>query len=501
MKRLGKFIKDALVLTIFGIVIRIIATVFNVYLSNVIGTEAIGIYQLLMSVYLFCINIAVAGMGLTTIKLVSKEDALGNSSKISRIVQKVLLYSGTMGCVACLLLVLSGEYLVTNVLNNVVSKRVIFILAISLPFLSMSYALNGYFTGKRKIFKGSMLQLLDQIAKVIVMTILIIKFLPGSIENACIALVLGDTICEVLSFILSYALYKLEKNVGKVTISQDKQISKEIIGIAFPVAFTACIRSGLNALKQVTIPKSLEKSNMSYKAAISEYGVVTGLAMPIITFMSAFIQPVSSLLLPQFSAYHAKGYKEKVNSTIDRVFKTTLFYAIGVMGALWAFSEQLGEIIYNNSSVGWYIKMLSPLVIFMYLDSTVDSMLRGLDKQIGVMLCNILDLVVSIAFIYFVVPKYGVAGYIASIFLSTILNACISIGILIYTTHFRFRLSEWVLLPCIGVILSRLLTIIVKINMEFRTTEIVLNMCIFSLIYFLFIYLFNKIINVFKQSI
>jgi len=456
MKRLGKFIKDALVLTIFGIVIRIIATVFNVYLSNVIGTEAIGIYQLLMSVYLFCINIAVAGMGLTTIKLVSKEDALGNSSKISRIVQKVLLYSGTMGCVACLLLVLSGEYLVTNVLNNVVSKRVIFILAISLPFLSMSYALNGYFTGKRKIFKGSMLQLLDQIAKVIVMTILIIKFLPGSIENACIALVLGDTICEVLSFILSYALYKLEKNVGKVTISQDKQISKEIIGIAFPVAFTACIRSGLNALKQVTIPKSLEKSNMSYKAAISEYGVVTGLAMPIITFMSAFIQPVSSLLLPQFSAYHAKGYKEKVNSTIDRVFKTTLFYAIGVMGALWAFSEQLGEIIYNNSSVGWYIKMLSPLVIFMYLDSTVDSMLRGLDKQIGVMLCNILDLVVSIAFIYFVVPKFGVAGYIASIFLSTILNSCISIGILIRTTHFRFKLLEWVIIPLVRCSYSRI---------------------------------------------
>lgn len=493
MKRPGKFIKDALVLTIFGIVIRIIATVFNVYLSNKIGTEAIGIYQLLMSVYLFCINIAVAGMGLTTIKLVSKEEALGNNVKISRIVQKVLLYSGTMGCIACLFLVLSGEYLVVNVLNNVVSEKVIFILAISLPFLSMSYALNGYFTGKRKIFKGSMLQLLDQIAKVIVMTILIFKFLPGSIENACIALVLGDTICEVLSFILSYALYKLEKNVGKVTVSQDKQISKEIIGIAFPVAFTACIRSGLNALKQVTIPKSLEKSNMSYKAAISEYGVVTGLAMPIITFMSAFIQPVSSLLLPQFSAYHAKGDRLKVNNTIDKVFKTTLFYAIGVMGVLWTFSEQLGEVIYNNSSVGWYIKMLSPLVIFMYLDSTVDSMLRGLDKQIGVMICNIIDLVISIVFIYFVVPKLGVAGYIASIFLSTILNATISIGILIHTTHFRFKLFEWVIVPIIGVILSGMIARFIHITPKISYLQIAINICIYAAIYFAFTYMFNVV--------
>lgn len=492
MKKPSKFIMDALVLTIFGIVIRIIATVFNVYLSNKIGTEAIGVYQLLMSVYLFCINIAVAGMGLTTIKLVSKEEALGNQAKISKIVQKVLIYSGTMGCIACLFLICTGEYLVCNVLNNAVSERVIFILAISLPFLSMSYSLNGYFTGKRKIFKGSMLQLLDQIAKVIVMSILILKFLPGSIENACIALVLGDTICEVISFILSYVLYKLENNINKVSTINDKKISKEIISIAFPVAFTACIRSGLNALKQVTIPKSLEKSNMSYKEAISEYGVVTGLAMPIITFMSAFIQPVSSLLLPQFSAYHAKGDKERVKNTIDKVFKTTLFYAIGVMGALWIFSKELGQVLYNNLSVGWYIKMLSPLVIFMYLDSTVDSMLRGLDKQIGVMLCNILDLVVSIAFIYFVVPKYGVPGYIASIFLSTILNATISIGILIHTTHFKFKLLEWVVIPIIAVIVSGFMLNIINIKMQLGYLYLVINICIYALIYFIFMWCSNK---------
>ncbi|MBR5228100.1 MAG: oligosaccharide flippase family protein [Clostridia bacterium] len=444
----SKFFKNAIILTISGIIVRIIATVFNVYISKKIGTEALGVYQMLMSVYLFCINVAVSGLGLTAIKLVSREEALKNTENTARIIYKILLYSLIMGIFAGILLILTSNYIAIHVLKNIVSEKVIYILGVSLPFLSMSNSLNGYFTGKRKILNNSILQVADQLVKVIIMTFLLGIYLPGDIENACIALVLGDTICEFFFFILSYILFKLEK-IQVRNIKKDNKVGREIIKIAFPVAITSSIRSGLNAIKQVAIPTSLEKADMSYKRAISEYGIVTGLAIPIVTFMSVFIQPVSSLLLPEFSEYKAKYNNEKINRTIERVLKVTLNYAICVMGGLWLFSDELGEVIYENMVAGWYIKMLSPLVIFMYIDSTVDSMLRGLDKQVGVMLCNILDLVISILFIYFVVPSFGVSGYIASIFLSTILNSTISICILLKTTHFKFKLFEWIICPSI----------------------------------------------------
>lgn len=460
MKKPSRFVFDAFVLTISGIIARLIAIVFNIYLSKKITTETMGVYQMLMSVYMFGINIAVAGLGLTTIKLVSKEEALNSTDKVAYVMKKIIHYTVAMGSVAMLLFIFTADFLVANVLNNLVTKKVIYILAMSLPFLSVSYALNGYFTAKRRVFKSAALQIFDQISKVVIMVCFMNRFLPGDLENACIALVLGDTVCEVLYCVIVLMLYGLDKRKVKHVLktSDEKEISKAIVKVAFPIAFTACIRSGLNALKQAVIPKCLAKSNMSYSEAISEYGIVNGMAMPIVSFMAVFIQPFSGLLLPQFSEYAARKDRGKILYTIDKVFSVTICYAICIAVGLWTFSEELGTLLYNTESVGWYIKMLCPLVVFMYLDSTVDSMLRGLDKQIGVMLCNILDLVVSISFIYFVVPIMGIKGYIASIFLSTVLNASISIAILIHTVHFEFKLIEWVLVPLLGAVVAAVIS-------------------------------------------
>lgn len=75
---------------------------------------------------------------------------------------------------------------------------------------------------------------------------------------------------------------------------------------------------------------------------------------------------------------------------------------------------------------GFYIKIFSPIVPFMYLDIIVDSILKGLDAQMGVLFINIIDLLISISFIFFFVPKYGILGFIASIFTSEILNFILS---------------------------------------------------------------------------
>ena len=76
---------------------------------------------------------------------------------------------------------------------------------------------------------------------------------------------------------------------------------------------------------------------------------------------------------------------------------------------------------------GAYIKIFALIVPFMYIDIIVDSILKGLDAQIGALFIHIIDLLVSISFIFLFVPKYGIPGFIASIFTSEILNFVLSI--------------------------------------------------------------------------
>ena len=85
------------------------------------------------------------------------------------------------------------------------------------------------------------------------------------------------------------------------------------------------------------------------------------------------------------------------------------------------------KIIYKSIEASYYIKLLAPLAIFIYVDTVVDSILRGLDSQVNVMLINILDLVISTSFIFFCVPKLGLTGYIISIYISEVINFTLSL--------------------------------------------------------------------------
>lgn len=84
------FLLNGILLTVTSFVMRAITMSFNVYISNKIGTEAVGIYQLIMSVYLFAITIANSGINLATTRIVSEQDAFRNGDWNKKSNEKVL---------------------------------------------------------------------------------------------------------------------------------------------------------------------------------------------------------------------------------------------------------------------------------------------------------------------------------------------------------------------------------------------------------------------------
>ena len=93
--------------------------------------------------------------------------------------------------------------------------------------------------------------------------------------------------------------------------------------------------------------------------------------------------------------------------------------------------------MFQNLGCAKYIRILSPLILFIYSDNILDNMLKGLNKQFSVMVCNILDLVLTIGFLYFFLPILGLRGYLLSIVISEIFNFCISYFELYKVTGFK----------------------------------------------------------------
>lgn len=419
-----------------GILLRVLAIYFNVYISNRIGTEMLGVFQLIMSVYLFGITLANFGINLSSTRVVSEELALGNVSGTKKVAKHCLYFSLISGISASFLFFTFRNFILEKCLHNKVSVEIIYMLCLALPLISMCNAINGYFAGIRKVYKNSIAQFWEQISKIVATTFLLNMFLPKGINYSCFALILGDLISEISSFIFIYILYLIEIKEKKSTIrfinlknifnnfknSSEKVYSKEIFRISFPVAITSYIRSGLSTVKQLIIPSSLEKSGNTCKDALSTYGIINGMSMPIIMFPEIFIKSFSNLLIPEFARYFAKkDFKRAKEVTTLLLFLTSLF-SILISFSMYIFSDYLGLKLYNNLDSSYYIEILAPLAFFIYLDTVVDSILRGLDAQVGVMIVNIFDLIISCLIILFVVPKLGVIGYILSIYVSEIFN-------------------------------------------------------------------------------
>lgn len=138
-----------------SILLRVIAMSFNVYISNKIGQEALGIFGLIMSIYMFGITFACSGINIAATKVIAEELATGNETSVKNITKKCIFISLITGVLASCILFVFSDFIIQICLHNKVNINIVYLICIALPFISMSSAINGYFTAIRKAYKNA----------------------------------------------------------------------------------------------------------------------------------------------------------------------------------------------------------------------------------------------------------------------------------------------------------------------------------------------------------
>ena len=89
-----------------------------------------------------------------------------------------------------------------------------------------------------------------------------------------------------------------------------------------------------------------------------------------------------------------------------------------------------------------------------YIDTSVDSMLKGLGEQMYCMVVNIIDSSLSVLLVIFLLPQYGIMGYIITVYFTEIVNATLSITRLLVVANVKSDVFSWVVKPLLAVISS-----------------------------------------------
>lgn len=405
---------------------RTIGMSFNIYVSNKIGSEAVGIFGLVMSVYSFFITFATSGLSLACTYLVSEQFAQHKYPDGIKVVKNCNAYGILLGITGSVLLILFSNIISSDWLNGQVSPIPFYLIAIGLPFIAISSILNGYFSAVRKAYKSAIAQVLELAIKIII-SIILLKYYPiSNVEVICIYLIIADVISEVFSFCITFIMYKIDIQKYQKRQLPSLNFVRKIFTITFPVSITSYIRSGLSTLQQFIVPNRLLAFGLPYTVALSEYGKITGMALPVIMFPLVFISSFSNLIVPEFTSLLTKGYKKRIVNISHKIFIIAGIFSIAISVILIIFANEISLAIFQNIECAKYIRMLSPLILFMYLDNIIDNMLKGLNQQFNVMFCNIIDLIISILILYFLLPEVGIIGFIFAIYVSEIFNFVIS---------------------------------------------------------------------------
>ena len=457
MKKTASFMSKALLLSGVNILLRFVAVRFNAFISLKVGAECMGLFTLVTSVYGLSVTAATAGIGTAVVKAVSETFALIEKYKdphpekrLKKIAVSAVLYSLIFSVATASVIFFLSEPIGTKLLGDARTVPSLKAFALGLPAVASSAALSGYFTGVGRVYKNAIVSAAEQFAKIAIISFGLELLLPDGLEWACLAIVGGGALAEGMSLLSSLLLFFSDRSgkkyVGKERVKKTNEF-RRVSRLALPIGVGSFARQGLITAEHIAIPRELGEYGLGKSEALSAYGTLQGMVMPLVLFPSAVVYAFAGLLVPELSACAVLEDEKRIKRIGEKVFRASILFSVCAAAVFICFSGEIGTGVYKSSEAARQLGIVGFLVPVMYLDSAVDGMLKGLGEQVYCMKVNLIDSILCLVLVFILVPRFGIDGYIALMMISECINFFLSIFKLLKVSHVRFRVVKWVVMP------------------------------------------------------
>lgn len=462
-----KLLKGTLLLSVTGFITRILGFLYKIYLADLLGAKLLGIYQLIFPVYAICFTIYGAGMQTA----ISQVIAASNSRQSGKVSPLRLFAAGTT--LSLFLAFLLQGFVYTRAdwiaLRFVMEPSLtpyLKIMCTLFPFCCLSACINGYYYGIQDAHVPAVSQIIEQLFRVLfVFSISMFAAVNASPEQSCRIAVWGLVTGEIAACI--YNAVKLahhchKRKGGEYHLPQ--KISKRhhtglknLLFLASTLTLTRLFITFLNSVESVLLPAMLRKYGCSAQDALSIYGVLTGMSLSFLFFPSTITNSLAVMLIPSVAQAHAKQDKAMIQKSISASIQYCLILGLLCTCLFLVFGRELGNVFFHNEDAGSYLVTLSWLCPFLYLGTTLTSIINGLEKTHITFLITVASLGIKIAFLLFAVPVYGIRAYLIGLLVSQFIQVFLEIAYLYpYLTYTKningvretaFDPIHWIAIP------------------------------------------------------
>lgn len=421
-----------LLLTATGLFSRVIGFFYRIFISHAFGEEAMGIYQLLAPIITLAFSISCGGIQTAISRYTAKELAAGRSSAARKYLLTGCASGLFLASLYSLFVYRQAEPISLYYLKESRCAPLLRISALSFPLAVMHACCDGYYYGIKETKIPALTQLMEQLMRVGSVFALFF-FLQAQGKAAALSLLaLGMVLGESAAFLIAF--FSLHKSVGRRLTASDTgspsapplSWGKAFLNLqllALPLTGNRIVITLLQSFEATSIPNGLKQFGYSTPDALGIYGVLTGMALSLILFPSAFTNSASVLLLPMISEAESLKNRVKISTTIRKAIGFCLTLGGFFTFVFFSFGNWLGNFLFDSALAGSLIRSLSFLCPFLYLHTTLSSILHGLGKTTLTFVINLTALTLRIGFVLFFIPRVGINGYLWGLLCSELLSA------------------------------------------------------------------------------
>jgi len=418
-------LNGAILLTSTGILTRLIGFFYKIFLSREIGAEGLGIYQLIFPITGICFSLTSAGIQTSLSRYVSKSFGINKPEEAKSYLQIGLFISVTLSLITGTILFTYADFIANICLGEARCASLLKIISFSYVPCSIHACLNGYFYAKKKAAIPAVSQLIEQVVRVGTVY-LIDQILASHGKNITISLaVTGLVFGEIAGMLISVSFSGIQLNlVPKFSYG------KELLSMAVPLTATRLVINLFSSVENVLIPNRLRMYGYTQTEALSVFGVLTGMSMAIIMFPSVITNSVSVILLPTIAEAQATHNNAAIQKSVKRTIISCLLLGFTACVGFLLTGDFIGNIIFRNALAGTFIRTLSWICPFLYLSSTLNSILHGLGYSKATFLIGLAGCGVRILFVYLGIPHIGILAYLYGLIASQVVISGLAVYVL-----------------------------------------------------------------------
>lgn len=437
----NQLLKGTMILTMAGFITRFIGFGYRIFLAGELGEVTLGIYQLIFPVYSLCFTIYAAGLQTGVSQLISHQPARQHGQILKAGILLSLFFSTSLS----LLVFFFRQEIAVSFLGTRETAPLLLILSFLFPVCGVTALINGYFYGINHATIPAVTQILEQLFRVaFVFVFCYYDLLPvPSVYLAVAGLLAGELISNL------YNISRLVKRISPREIFCSQAQIRNVLSLSLPLSGTKLIVALLSSAESVLIPPILCQYGYSMEDSLALYGILTGVVLPFILFPGTITNSMSVLLLPAISRASGNSQKQDVRNTSSITVRYSLLLGVITCAVFLNFGTDIGQFIFHSSNAGKLLTLLAFMCPFLYVTTTLGSIINGLGKTGVTFFITILGLVIRISCLFLLTPQYGIFGYLFGLLCSQI-TICLLHGLyLMKRTHISCHLIRYVVWPFI----------------------------------------------------